>query len=279
MPGVTFTIDVEDHRPGPHAELRFPRVTHQVVDWLAGQGIRGTFFVVGEESRRHPGLIRAIADGGHELALHGDRHVPVGSLTPEELAADVRRGIDGLQQLGGVEVTGFRAPQFSLVAGCEWVADVLAEAGCTYSSSVLPAASPLFGYPGAPTTPFRWPSGLVEFPATLLPMGPVSVPLGGVYFRLLPGALTQRLVGRAAGHGSVPWLYLHPYDFDPDERMYVVRDAAAIASPLQWVNRRRVEARVAQLLGRFPAAPLGERLDEVGDVRFGGTSPARHESG
>ncbi len=279
MPGVTFTIDVEDHRPGPHAELRFPRVTHQVVEWLATQGIRGTFFVVGEESRRHPGLIRAIADGGHELALHGDRHVPVGSLTPDELAADVRRGKESLEQLGGIAVTGFRAPQFSLVAGCEWVADVLAEAGFSYSSSVLPAASPLFGYPGAPTTPFRWPSGLVEFPATLLALGPLSVPFGGVYFRVLPLALTRRLVAGTTAAGSVPWLYLHPYDFDPDERMYVVRDAAAIASPLQWVNRRRVEARVARLLREFPADPLGERLSEVGDTRFGEKPSAGQVSG
>ncbi len=258
---ITFTIDVEDHRPGPEAELRFPGVTRDVVGWLGERGIRGTFFVVGQEGERHPDLVADIAAAGHEVALHGHRHVPVGSLSPDELAADVRRGREVLEQAAGQPVVGFRAPQFSLVRDAAWVADVLAEAGCTYSSSVLPNANPLFGFPGAPTGAFRWPSGLVEFPAALLGAGRFRVPLGGVYFRLLPLAVTTRLL-RGGGVGEHPWLYLHPYDFDPGEKFYVIRDANPLFSPLQWVNRRRVRARVAALL-QEPGAPLAERVAEV----------------
>ncbi len=255
---ITFTIDVEDHRPGPHAELRFPRVTREVVEWLGQHGIRGTFFVVGEEAERHPDLVADIAAAGHEVALHGHRHVPVGSLSPDELRADLRRGREVLEQASGTAVVGFRAPQFSLVRDAAWAADVLAEAGFRYSSSVLPTANPLFGFPGAPIGPFRWSSGLVELPAPLLGRGKVRVPLGGVYFRLLPLAVTRRLL-EGPEVGDVPWLYLHPYDFDPGEKFYVVRDANPLFSPLQWVNRRRVRSRVAALLAANPGAPLAER--------------------
>lgn len=258
---ITFTIDVEDHRPGPHAELRFPGVTREVIEWLSARSIRGTFFVVGQEGERHPDLVAEIAAAGHEVALHGHRHVPVGSLAPDELAADLRRGREVLEQASGTQVVGFRAPQFSLVRDAAWVADVLSEAGFTYSSSVLPNANPLFGFPGAPTGAFRWPSGLVEFPAPLLGAGRFRVPLGGIYFRLLPLAVTKRLL-QGDAVGGQPWLYLHPYDFDPGEKFYVIRDANPLFSPLQWVNRRRVRPRLEVLL-RDAAPPLAERVAEV----------------
>lgn len=258
---MTFTIDVEDHRPGPEAELRFPRITRQVIEWLSTQNASGTFFIVGEEAERHPDLVRDIVAGGHEVALHGYRHVPLGTMTPDVLADDVRRGRVLLEDLAQREVVGFRAPQFSLTPDAVWASDVLAEAGFTYSSSVLPNANPLFGFPGAPTVPFRWPSGLVEFPATLLGTGSLRVPLGGIYFRLLPLFATKRLL--ASTGATVPWIYLHPYDFDPGEKMYVIRDANPIFSPLQWVNRRRVRPRVAALFGAQPGRPLRDRVAEV----------------
>jgi len=258
---LTFTIDVEDHRPGPDAELRFPMITRDVISWLATVNAAGTFFMVGEEAERHPDLVRDIVEAGHEIALHGYRHVPLGSMSPDVMAEEVRRGRQLLEDLAQREVVGFRAPQFSLTPDAVWATDVLAEAGFGYSSSVLPNANPLFGFPGAPTVPFRWPSGLVEFPATLMGRGSLRVPLGGVYFRLLPLAITKRLV--AASGSPVPWIYLHPYDFDPAEKMYVIRDANPIFSPLQWVNRRRVRPRVAALLGDRPGRPLRDRVSEV----------------
>ena len=262
---VTFTCDVEDHRPDERSELRFPRITREISDWLVGRGWRGTFFVVGDEAQRHPDLVRDLALAGHEIGLHGWVHTPLGELGPEVVERDARRGRELLEQLIGVPVTGFRAPQFSLTPATPWADAALTAAGFTYSSSVLPNANPLFGYPGAPRGPFRWPSGLVELPAPVIGWGRGRVPVGGVYLRVLPQALTTRLLA-GDGVGAVPWLYFHPYDFDPGELFHVVRDAHPLASPLQWVNRRRARSRVENLLGDRPGAPLGERLAELGDL-------------
>ena len=38
MSQITVTLDVEDHRPGPRAELRFPTVTRGILDWLGSVG-------------------------------------------------------------------------------------------------------------------------------------------------------------------------------------------------------------------------------------------------
>ncbi len=254
---VTVTVDVEDHRPKESAEVRFDRSTVAIADWLVERGWRGTFFVVGAHAQRWPHVAREIADRGHEVALHGYEHRPLQDLGARELADQVRRGRELLVEQSGQDVVGFRAPQFSLVAETPWAADVLAESGCRYSSSVLPAPSPLFGYPGAPTVPFRWPSGLVELPAPLVGPPRMRVPVGGLYLRALP----MRLLGRWAtdqAMGEAGWLYIHPYDVDPGERFYVIRDANPLASPLQWWHRRQTFDRVEALVRGRPGAPLRE---------------------
>ena len=62
--GVALTFD-----DGPH-----PERTPAVLDLLAQHGQRATFFVIGENVRRHPALVRRIVDEGHALGLHSDTH-------------------------------------------------------------------------------------------------------------------------------------------------------------------------------------------------------------
>jgi peptidoglycan-N-acetylglucosamine deacetylase len=161
---ITFTLDLEDHRPHPAVEARYPAVTREILAALDERGITGTFFIVGEIAEAEPDLVREIAAAGHELGLHGWRHQVLTTMTPAVLADHVRQGKALLEELGQREVVGFRAPTFSLVAATVWATDVLLEAGYRYSSSVLPGPSPLFGFPGAPRDPFRWPNGLAELP-------------------------------------------------------------------------------------------------------------------
>ncbi|MBK9178117.1 MAG: polysaccharide deacetylase family protein [Acidimicrobiales bacterium] len=257
---ITFTLDLEDHRPSADVPARFPDVTRRLLDHLDHLGVRATVFVVGEVAQEQPRLVRDVAARGHELGLHGWRHVPLTTLDPAELRADAARGRALLEDLAGRPVLGFRAPTFSLVPGSRWAPDVLREVGFTYSSSVLAARNPLFGWPGAPRVPFTWPSGLVELPCPLLRAGPLAVPfLGGVYLRVLPWAVVR--AGLASGSaGPTPWIYCHPYDFDAGEPYWVVPDAGRLGSRLLWLNRRGMLTRVERLLAGRAGPPLGERV-------------------
>jgi polysaccharide deacetylase family protein (PEP-CTERM system associated) len=260
---VTFTLDLEDHRPSTDAPERYPALTREVLDFLDARAVRGTFFVVGECAEAHPELVREVAARGHEVGLHGWRHQPLTELTADAFRVDVQRGKDLLQDLTGTPVLGFRAPTFSLVPESRWAVDVLAETGFTYSSSVLPARSPLFGDPTLPTTPFRWRNGLVELPCPAVRAGGVGLPyLGGVYLRAIPGAASTA-VRRSVGRGQLLWIYCHPYDFDPDEEFWVVPDAGRWGSRLLWYNRRRAFAKVESVLRGRAGPPLAERLHEV----------------
>ena len=263
---VTFTLDLEDHRPSPDHPVRYPALTREVLEFLDLRGIRGTFFVVGEVAEAAPDLVGEVAARGHEIGLHGWRHTPLTELDADSFRADVDRGKALLEDLAGRPVVGFRAPTFSLVPESRWAIDVLADAGFAYSSSILPARSPLFGDPSLPTTPFRWPNGLAELPVPIAGAGPARVPyLGGTYLRVLPAPLIRR--AHARGERRVPWTYLHPYDVDTDEPYWKVPDAGWM-SPLLWVGRKRVLGKLDQLVGTGAGRPLRERLDEA---RRGGT--------
>src|SRR5438105_1862210 len=125
---VTFTFDLEDHRPpdvaaGPE---RYPRLTRRVLDFLDERGVRGTFFVVGAVAEDQHDLVREVSARGHELGLHGWRHVPLTEIGRDDLQRDVARGKAVLEDIAGAPVRGFRAPMFSLVARSRWAVDVIA---------------------------------------------------------------------------------------------------------------------------------------------------------
>ncbi|MDQ1429451.1 MAG: peptidoglycan-N-acetylglucosamine deacetylase [Actinomycetota bacterium] len=263
---ITFTLDLEDHRPSDAAEDRAPMLTREVLGFLDARDVRGTFFVVGETAVAHPDLVTEVAARGHEVALHGWSHTPLTELDAATLRADLRRGKALLEDLTSAPVHGFRAPIFSLVASSRWATDVMAEVGFTYSSSVLPARSPLYGDPTLPTSPFRWPNGLLELPCPVVRAAGLGLPyLGGVYLRAIPTSASH--VARARfGRDSVQWIYCHPYDFDPDEPFWVVPEAGPLGSRLLWYNRRRTFAKVDALLRGRAGLPLAERLEEAAAI-------------
>ena len=257
-PLITFTADVEDYAP-PGEALRAPEVTDQLLEFLAARSIRGTFFIVGELAAPMSDAVRAIAAGGHEIGLHGWEHRPLAEVEPATLRADLRRGRDTLEQLAQQPVVGFRAPMFSLVPDAHAALDGLVEAGFTYSSSVLPARSMLWGDPSAPRHPFRWPNGLHELPCPIATFAGLANPyLGGAYLRVLPHAFVRYGLARSQPD-EILWLYCHPYDLDAGEP-FRPRPELGRYSRLMWLGRGRMLAKIDKVLAGRAAPPLCERV-------------------
>jgi len=242
---LTFTFDLEDPRPPEVREQRFIRPTETVLELLAERNIRATFFVVATTAQQAPQLVRRIRTQGHEVALHSHDHRPLIELTLDEFEATTSRGKTVLEDILGECVSGYRAPSFSLTAATPWVPRVLAELGFSYSSSVLPVAHPMHGYPGAPAEPFTWPDGLLELPAPVTRLGPWTLPyLGGIYFRYLP---LQMLLNRLSS-AVAPWFYCHPYDFDANQPYHRMHGEPHWVSMLLWCKRRDALRKLTQLL-------------------------------
>jgi polysaccharide deacetylase family protein (PEP-CTERM system associated) len=256
-PPLTFTLDLEDHRERREAPARYPAITREILPWLTELGVRGTFFVVGEVAAAEPGLIREVAAGGHEIALHSYDHKPLTAITPARFRDDTVRGRALLEDLIGQAVQGYRAPIFSLTPASRWAVGILAELGFHYSSSVLAARHPLYGYPGLPTVPFQWPEGLLEIPAPLARLGPARLPyLGGFYLRYLPLPLIQWLRERAP-HDELPWGALLSSlrlrcrrSLHADARCGVVGERAVVVSPSRHAHQ------ACQAIGRWLRAAL-----------------------
>lgn len=86
-----------------------PLWTPRVLDALDGVGARATFFVVPPLAVEHAGVFREVLAAGHEVGLHGVRHVRHTHRTRDEVEADAREGLEMLQALG-VEPRLWRTP-------------------------------------------------------------------------------------------------------------------------------------------------------------------------
>jgi len=218
--------------------------------------VRCPFFVLGMAARAHPELVHAIARRGHEIACHGDQHLPVRAQTPTEFAADLRAARTTIEDLTGCQPAGYRAPAFSVPAQGDWWQRVLIDEGLVYDASRC--ASPTLS--GAAPEAFRSPheipgSGLWEFPVAVSRIGPGSAPVGGAsYWSLAPAALVRHwLDATPSGAG----LYLHPHELDPEPLDPLLapgtRGSQRVRAQL-WTARRH--------LARLRAAPLLRALAE-----------------
>ncbi len=220
-------VEVKAADPGQWARLSaesslVERYTDLILRICDGHRTHGTFFILGWIADRHPGLVRRIADAGHEIGTHSYWHRKVYELTPEVFHADVADSIGAIRAGAGreVKIHGFRAPSFSITRGTEWAFDVLLDCGIEYDASLFPASRGHGGYacpPGVHVV--RTPAGrlLPELPMSVARLGPTRFCYSaGGYLRLQPAWLIERGVRQEARAGRATVVSLYPRDFAPD---------------------------------------------------------------
>jgi peptidoglycan-N-acetylglucosamine deacetylase len=262
------SIDLEDVRDwvenGMGYRERVPANTQCYLEYFQSINVKATFFIVGKVARRYPDLIKKIRDDGHEIACHGDSHLQLDKLTVDTFREDLAQNIQALMDAGAEHIIGFRAPTFSLIAKTAWAYDVLFELGIRYSSSVLPAKNPLYGWPEFGTEPRKVNETVWEIPMTLHALPGLRVPIvGGVYFRVLPFFLTRLSVWMAVKKMQVIGTYLHPYDIDTLQERFMHPDLNGnkYMNLLMYVNRKKVLERLGALHDRYDFAQYRDYID------------------
>jgi len=267
MPRVVnaMTIDVEDYFHVSVFDGLIPRTmwstlesrvesnTCRLLEILAEHDVRATFFVLGWVAERHPALVQRIAAAGHEVASHGYGHRLVYDQTPASFRDDVRRAKALLEQTAGVQVHGYRAPSYSIVARSLWALDVLIDEGHTYDASIFPIRHDRYGIPVSARHPYvidRAKGRLVEAPASTAQICGANLPVaGGGYFRLLPYAWTRwgiDRVNRVEGRPAI--FYLHPWEIDPEQPRL---QAGLLSRMRHYRNLDQTEPRLRRLLQDF----------------------------
>ena len=255
-------------------ERRVEARTDEVLQLFAEAGVTGTFFTLGWVAERHPALIRRILAAGHELASHGQDHERVCDIGAERFRADIIRAKAVLEDAGGVAVTGYRAPTFSLSPSLTpWAYDILAETGHAYSSSVFPGRHA--GTGDGEILPFRPLAGHV----LELPMSVLRVPLfgnlgrtlpvaGGGPFRATPQPVFTAALSRVNTLGRRGIFYFHPWEIDPDQPRV---PGLSLAKRLKhFTGLRQMAPRLSALLREF----RWSRMDRVFAAELAGAPPA-----
>jgi peptidoglycan/xylan/chitin deacetylase (PgdA/CDA1 family) len=172
-----FSIDLEDVRSNVKEGYKYKdRVEENTVvflDWMQRRNVKCTFFVVGKIAEIYPNLIKRIIDQGHEIACHSYAHQPIINLGIENFKSDLIKNIEVLEKAGAKNIIGYRAPTFSLTQQVNWVYKILDEHGIKYSSSVLPAKSPLFGWESFGTE-IKIVDNIIEMPMSVDKFGPMT---------------------------------------------------------------------------------------------------------
>ncbi len=237
----------------------------QVLGSLKRNRARATFFFLGWIAERHPRWVQRCLEEGHEVASHGWAHAFLWDLGEAGFEDELARTEAALMAAGAPRPVGFRASTFTLTRRTWWAFDVLCRRGYRYDSSVHPIHHPTYGVPDFEPGISRVEcaeGSLVEFPVSTLRFAGRNLPVGGGgYFRLLPGAVTRWAVRRCARLGRPACLYLHPWEFDPDQPRVA---APPLARFRHYLNLSRTLARLDALLASAPFAGLGEVLENEG---------------
>lgn len=264
-----LTFDVEDYFHVHAFDGVIPRAqwdsiptrvgesTRCILKMLRGHDTRATFFVLGWVADRHPELVREIADDGHELASHGYAHEAVDTLTRERFRDDIARSLEAIfAACPDARIRGYRAPSFSINEKTSWAHEVLAEFDFAYDSSISPVTfHDRYGVPSAPRFAHAIGGQLIEIPVSTIRLLGCNWPVaGGGYFRLAPLTLTSWAVRRINREGQPTVVYLHPWEFDPEQPRVV---AAPPRSRFRhYLNLRRTAGRLRRLLEQFSFGPI-----------------------
>lgn len=251
---------VIDRRDWDRIEHRVEKNTDRILEILANADVRATFFMLGWVADRYPALVRGIVDGGHELACHGYAHQRVHDLKPEQFKQDILRSRGVLEDIGGHQIKGYRAPSYSIGKRNLWALDILAECEFQYSSSIYPIKHDHYGFPGAPRFVFKdQKTSLIEIPISTVKLFNQLRPAGGGgFFRFYPYRLTRWLIDRINSlEGEPAIFYLHPWELDAEQpRQSRISHKTRFR---HYLNLNKTQFRLTNLLEDFSWG----RMDEV----------------
>ena len=268
-----LTVDVEDYyhvsafesvvsrESWNQYESRVENNTHRVLDMLDERRARATFFILGCVAERHPALIQAIQQRGHEVASHGYSHRRIYKQTPSQFREETHKAKRIVEALIGQAILGYRAASYSIVGKSLWALDVLAEEGFRYDSSIFPVRHDLYGIPGHQrfSCAIERNGGgmMLEIPLSTVRLAGMNIPVaGGGYLRLFPYTFTRQALRQLNHYERQPAVvYFHPWEIDPDQPRI---KGSTLSRFRHYTNLRGMESKLRKLFSDFAFAPIRE---------------------
>lgn len=90
--------------------------TEKYLDLLAEKEIKVSFFMLGENAKNHPELVRKVAEAGHDIGIHSYDHNDLKKEGYTSIQEDLIQSQDIIAEITGVAPTLFRPPYGSIDA-------------------------------------------------------------------------------------------------------------------------------------------------------------------
>ncbi len=150
LPLHAFSIDVEDWYQScidfdAPISGRVVDNVEKVLSVLDNHSVKGTFFVQGMVAEKFPGMMQNLVAEGHEIQSHAYSHRPLHKMDRAELKNELEKARKSVEDACGVEVTAFRAPDFTIFYDNLWHLEILAEVGFKIDSSIFPKRTRRYG--------------------------------------------------------------------------------------------------------------------------------------
>ena len=242
-------------------ELRALDSTKRLLAVLRRHNTRATFFVLGWIAEKLPQLIREIEKGGHEIATHGHHHLSLTRITPAEFEEDLIRALEALKRTGiRQEISGYRAPSFTLVEKTMWCLKILERYGFKYDSSIFPMGFyPMDKAPLSKLEPYKITEKLYEVPLGCVDFVGWHIPFaGGVFFRFLPYGYTRYCIEKCNESKRAAVFYIHPWEIDPGQPKLKLPWYAYLR---HYHNLDKTEGKLNDLLSEFEFTTIREVLE------------------
>lgn len=278
-----LTIDIEDYWailqrdwlniPDAQPSEAVLRNTHWFLETFNNFKVKTTFFILGEVAQAFPNLIKEIAAAEHEIAVHGFYHHQIFKLSRDEFKKEVGDAKKLLEDLSGQQVTGHRAPAFSINKDTQWALETLAELGFIYDSSISPMQGRRYGWPGFKKEIHRIHladgQSIMEVPMSTISLGIKELGVGGGYMRHLPYFYTKWAINHIQKKRPAI-VYMHPYEIDEDEKEFTLDELTSQEKSyilkhhkFQFRNRNTVKKKVDRLLTDFNFTSIKSILSKV----------------
>ena len=82
----------------------------EILDTLDTYNVKATFFMVGDWMRKYPEATKKIAEKGHDVASHSDKHPHVTEMCKEDIKKDIRFAHNTIKEITGIDANLYRAP-------------------------------------------------------------------------------------------------------------------------------------------------------------------------
>jgi peptidoglycan/xylan/chitin deacetylase (PgdA/CDA1 family) len=90
------------------------KLTPKLLDLLAADHIKATFFVVGTNAAEYPEILQRAVREGHEIGNHSWSHPNLGKMSDDAVRRELRKTEDAIVAATGIRPTLFRPPYGSL---------------------------------------------------------------------------------------------------------------------------------------------------------------------